>query len=208
ERTHALEVTVANLRAESELRAAAEQSRAQSQATLRSALEHAPIGMAIVGLNGRFLQVNRSLCDIVGRDEPELLRCTFQDITHPDDLDKDVALVGSLVRGEIPHYQMDKRYVRADGEPIWVLLSVSLVRDTAGDPAFFVSQVEDISLRREAEREVAASRQFLGDIVNSIPIPLTVKDDSGRILVANTAMAKFHGGSAGDLVGKTDFDLF
>lgn len=208
ERTHDLEVTVANLRAESELRAAAEQSRAQSQATLRSALEHAPIGMAIVGLNGRFLQVNRSLCDIVGRDEPELLRCTFQDITHPDDLDKDVALVGSLVRGEIPHYQMEKRYVRADGEPIWVLLSVSLVRDTAGDPAFFVSQVEDISLRREAEREVAASRQFLGDIVNSIPIPLTVKDASGRILVANTAMAKFHGGSTGDLVGKTDFDLF
>ncbi|HWA12313.1 MAG TPA: PAS domain S-box protein [Burkholderiales bacterium] len=208
ERTTDLEATVAQLRAEIALREAAEASQAETQAALRNAIDYAPIGMAIVGLDGRWQRVNRALCAIVGYDEATLLGKTFQDITHPDDLDADLALVDSLLAGEVPSYQMEKRYLRADGGSVWVLLSVSLVRDAASQPLFFVTQVEDISQRRQAERELAASRQFLRDIIDSLPLPLTVKDEGSRILVVNSAMAAFHGRPAEALDGRTDADLF
>lgn len=208
ERTNDLEATVARLRAEIALREAAEASQAESQALFRNALEYAPIGMAIVGLDGRWQRVNRALCDIVGYDEQALLQLTFQDITHPDDLVADLALLESLLKGDIPFYQMEKRYLRRDGEPVWIMLSVSLVRDSDRRPLFFVSQMEDIGLRRQAERDVAAGRRFLGDVIDALPIPLTVKDEAGRVLIANSAMGAFHGSAPANIVGKADADLF
>lgn len=208
ERTNDLETTVARLRAEIVLREAAEASQAESQALFRNALEYAPIGMAIVGIDGRWLRVNRALCDIVGYDERTLLQLTFQDITHPDDLRADLALLDSLVKGDIPFYQMEKRYIRRDGTPVWIMLSVSLVRDSDEQPLFLISQMEDIGMRRQAERDIAAGRQFLVDVIDALPIPLTVKNEDGRIVIANSAMATFHGKAPADIVGRTDADVF
>jgi len=119
-----------------------------------SAFTYAAIGMALVAPDGRWLRVNRSLCEIVGYSEQELLKGTFQDVTHPDDLDADLAYVGQMLRGEIETYQMEKRYLHKDGRIVWVLLSVSLAREETGTPRCFISQVQDITARKEAEQDL------------------------------------------------------
>src|ERR1043166_1837881 len=101
------------------------------------AFEHAAIGMALVAPDGKWLRVNRSICEITGYSEEELLQRTFQDITHPDDLDLDLANVDKMLSGEIQTYQMEKRYFHKNGSIVWVLLSVSLVRDQNNQPLFF-----------------------------------------------------------------------
>jgi PAS domain S-box-containing protein len=120
----------------------------------RSAFEFAAIGMALVSPNGRFLRVNRSLCEITGYREAELLRLTFQDITHPEDLNLDLDYCGKLLGGEIETYQMEKRYFHKSGSIVWVLLSVSLVRNEEGKPLFFISQIKNITDRKRTEEQL------------------------------------------------------
>ncbi len=113
--------------------------------------QNAVIGMAVVSLDGRLTKVNRALCALTGYTEASLLERTFADITHPDDLDADVAQLQRLLAGHIGSYELEKRYVRADGEIVWTLLSVALVRSADGEPVQYVGQVQDISERREVE---------------------------------------------------------
>ena len=120
----------------------------------RSAFDNAPIGMALVGLEGQWLDVNLALCELVGYSEEELLRLTFQDLTHPDDLDADLALVDDVLAGRRSTYQMHKRYIHADGRVIWALLSVSLATDEDGRPLHFISQIQDFTERRELEEKL------------------------------------------------------
>jgi diguanylate cyclase (GGDEF)-like protein/PAS domain S-box-containing protein len=134
----------------------------------RRAFEDAPIGMALVAPDGRFLRVNRTLCDLTRRREVDLLGLTFQQITHPDDLDADIEQARRLLAGEISSYQMEKRYVRPDGSLVPVMLSVSLVRDSEGEPLHYVSQIEDITDRKRAEDELhhLANHDPLTGLVN------------------------------------------
>jgi PAS domain S-box-containing protein len=113
--------------------------------------------MALVALDGRFERVNRALCDIVGYSTEELERLTFQDITHPDDLEADVALAGRLVRGEIPRYHIEKRYLRKDGATVSVMLSGSILRQPGGSPLCYIAQVEDITARKRTEQALRES---------------------------------------------------
>src|ERR1043166_783171 len=109
----------------------------------QSAFEFAAIGMALVSPEGKWLRVNRSLCAITGYTEAELLDRTFQQITHPDDLESDLANVRRMLAGEIDTYQMEKRYFHKNGSVVWILLSVSLVRTKSGEPLFFIGQIQD-----------------------------------------------------------------
>jgi diguanylate cyclase (GGDEF)-like protein/PAS domain S-box-containing protein len=127
------------------------ESPAQAARLFENAFANAPIGMALVGLDGRFLKVNQSVCELLGYPEPELLRQTFQVLTHPDDLDADMYELRRLVAGEIERYTLPKRYIRKDGDQVWASLSVSLVRDAAAQPVHFISQIVDISDRRRLE---------------------------------------------------------
>ena len=124
-------------------------------ALFQSAFEFAAIGMALVSPEGKWLRVNRSVCQITGYSEKELLQRTFQDITHPDDLELDLENVRKMLAGEIETYQMEKRYYRRDGEIVWVLLSVSLVRTKSGEPLFFISQIQDITRQKLSEEQLA-----------------------------------------------------
>lgn len=126
----------------------------EAQERFRRAFDDAPIGMALVSPDGRFLRTNEKLAEITGYSERQLLELTFQEITHPDDVDADVEQAEQLLAGAIRSYHMEKRYIRSDGQPIWIMLSVSLVRDSDGEPLHFISQIEDISDRKHAEREL------------------------------------------------------
>jgi PAS domain S-box-containing protein len=128
----------------------------EAEERFRSAFENAPIGIALVGPDGDWLRVNRTLCELLGYTEEELLGRTFQQITYPEDLDADLEFVRQVLAGEIRTYQMEKRYLRKDGSLVWALLSVSLVRGDDGDPRYFVSQIEDISARKRYDEELSA----------------------------------------------------
>lgn len=121
---------------------------AQSEQRFRGAFETAALGMALVSTKGRWLRVNSALCAMVGYVEHELLSIDFQTITHPDDLAKDLDHVRALLDGKIDTYQMEKRYFHKNGDIVWVLLSVSLVRSSDGTPVHFVSQIQDISAQK------------------------------------------------------------
>ncbi len=129
-----------------------------SEKSFREIIEYAPIGMSIVSLEGKFIKVNRSLCKIVGYDSDELLKLTFQEITHPDDLSVDLEYVHKLLDNKINSYQMEKRYICKDKKIVWVQLSVSIFRDEDHTPLYFISQIEDITeskLRHEQSQRYA-----------------------------------------------------
>lgn len=132
-----------------------EEALRASEKRFRNMLENAPIGMALVSLEGKWLDVNDALCHIIGYTKAELRGMTFQDITHPEDLDADLAQVQRLMRGEIRYYQMAKRYYRKGGSQVWVMLTASLQRDESGAPQYFISQIEDINERKLAEQQLA-----------------------------------------------------
>jgi len=126
-----------------------------SDSLFQSAFEFAAIGMALVSVEGKWLRVNRSICEITGYSEADLLARTFQDITHPDDLDQDLENVRKMLAGEIDTYQMEKRYYHKNGSIVWILLSVSLVRTKSGEPLFFISQIQDITRQKENAEQLA-----------------------------------------------------
>ncbi len=127
----------------------AEEGLRESEERFRSAFEHSEIGMALQGVDGRYLRVNRALCQMVGYTEPELLDMTWQSLTHPEDLDTEENR--RLLSGGSRAYQIEKRYLHKHGHPVWALASVSLVRARDGAPLYFIAQVQDISERKRAE---------------------------------------------------------
>jgi len=127
----------------------------ENEEKFRSIFEQAAVGIARVGPDGSWLEVNDKICEIVGYSKDELLCLTFQDITYPDDLQTDLDFVQQLSDGVIDHYCMEKRYIKKDGELVWIELTVSLTRNPDGSPKYFVSVVEDISLRKQYEEELS-----------------------------------------------------
>ncbi|HEY0207495.1 diguanylate cyclase [Acerihabitans sp.] len=117
----------------------------QSETRFRNAMEYSAIGMALVSLDGAWMQVNKALCRFLGYNAAELQKISFQEITYPADLSSDLIQLNDLVNGRIDSYTLEKRYIRGDGEIVWALLAVSVVRDHHDRPLYFISQIEDIS---------------------------------------------------------------
>lgn len=126
----------------------------ESEARFRRAFEDAAIGIALVGLDGRFLQVNRTLCQLLGYSSAELMGMTFDVVTHPDDRVASWHVWRDALAGRIESVQFEKRYRRKDGQTVWAILTSSLLRDSAGQPLSFISQVQDITIRRQIEHEL------------------------------------------------------
>jgi len=159
----------------------AEELLRQSEERFGSAFEYAVIGMALVTPAGQWFRVNRALCDLTGYSTTELLSKTFQDITHPDDLESDLNYLHQLLMGEINSYQMEKRYFHRLGHVVWVLLSVSLVRDDEGKPLYFISQIQDITERKRAEAELKRSHSLLYATLESTADGILVVEQNGKI---------------------------
>lgn len=132
-----------------------------SERRFQATFEQAAVGIAIVGIDGHWLRVNRKVCDIVGYSQEEMAGMSFQEITHPKDLEGDLALVHEVLAGEKDSYNKEKRYLRKDGSIIWINLTAALVRDAAGNPDYFVSVIEDIDRRKNAEEALRQSQAEL-----------------------------------------------
>jgi diguanylate cyclase (GGDEF)-like protein/PAS domain S-box-containing protein len=131
-----------------------EEALEEAEQRFRTAFEHAPIGMALVGPDGIYMRVNRAFSDITGYPPEELVGRKYHDITHPDDLPADLEYVRRSLAGEIDSYKLEKRYMHSAGNAVWARLNVSLVRDSRGRPLHFIKQIEDISDRKAAEERL------------------------------------------------------
>ena len=153
------------------------------QARFESAFTSAPIGMALVDLDGRCLQVNDALCRITGHTREQLKATTLRDITHSDDVDRDADFLRELLDGRIPSYQTEKRYRHAWGHYLWVLLTKSLVRDVQGRPLYVVTQVQDISERKEmtVRLEYLIDHDFLTGLYNRRRFEQELAREAGRV---------------------------
>ncbi|HEY6096025.1 MAG TPA: diguanylate cyclase [Gallionellaceae bacterium] len=187
----------------------------ESEERFHSTFDSAAIGMALVSLQGSFMQVNGALCRIVGYTEAELRQKTFQDITHPDDLEVDLSLARELLAGSRDSYQMEKRYFHKDGRVIWVLLTGSAVRDSSGKVLYFIAQIQDITERRTLlERlELQAHQDYLTGLSNRRHFMEQGELELARVQRYGEALSVFmididhfknindtHGHKAGDIV--------
>jgi PAS domain S-box-containing protein len=132
----------------------------------KQAFHASPIGMAMVSLEGLFIEVNTSLCEMLGFPAEELVELTFQEITHPADLQLDLDNVKRLVSGAGDKYSLQKRYVSKRGDLVWAMLHVSIVRDESGNPLHFISQIEDITIAVQKSRKLEAYVSRLEDFTS------------------------------------------
>ncbi len=177
-----------------------ETALAESEQRLRLTIENSPIGFALVGLDGAWLQINDALARIVGYSREQLMTSTFQDITHPDDLDADLALLADLRDGTRDSYRLEKRYRHADGRTVWVNLTASVARRADGTPLHYVSQVEDITERRTALAALEAERDFSAALLAALHDGYAYVED-GRIAVVNDVVCRMTGFARSELVG-------
>lgn len=126
-----------------------------SEAKFKATFNQVAVGMAHVSLDGTFLILNQKFCDITGYSSEELMKLKFQNITHPEDLDRDLGYAHQLLSGEIQTYSLEKRYVTKQGKIVWINLTGSLVRSAEQKPLFFIAVIEDIGLRKQAESELS-----------------------------------------------------
>jgi len=183
------------------------EAAAQTQSEqFEAAFVHAAIGMALVGLDGSFLKINEAFCRITGYPEAEMLARDFQTITHPDDLNADLDLLRQLTAGEIDSYRMDKRYIRATGEQVWVHLSVSMVSGPDGAPQHYVSQVQDLSERYAAEEALKASEARYR-VLAEVSEDVTTQLNTAGILTYISPGVRSYGYEPEELVGRPMRDL-
>ena len=158
----------------------AEAAQRASEARFRASFDSAGIGMAIKAIDGRWLEVNQQLCNIVGYPSQALLQMHAQQITHPEDLPAHSALLEQLLAGRSSHFQIEKRYLHADGCPVWVRLTMAVVRDAAARPQYFVAQVEDINQRKVLERALQKSQARMQATIDALPDLMFEVDLDGR----------------------------
>ncbi|NKI26460.1 PAS domain S-box protein [Arenibacter sp. 6A1] len=125
----------------------------KSLASLKGSFESSAVGMSLVGVDGSWLDVNESLCKSLGYTREEMMQLTFQDITHPDDLDEDLEYLQALLDGKSDSYQLEKRYFHKKGHIVYIILTVTAVKDISGNISHFISQILDITSRIEATKK-------------------------------------------------------
>ena len=170
----------------------------ESEQRFSGAFEHAPIGVALVSPDCRWLKVNRALCDLVGYTEAELLTHTFHEITHPEDREVGSEKMRRLIAGDTRTYQIEKRYVHKRGHCVTVMINVSLVRDVQGKPLYLISQIQDITERKQAEERIAEQAALIDQTHDVI----AVRDLQHRVVFWNKGAERLFGWSAEEVVGR------
>ncbi len=183
----------------------------------KSAFNYSAIGMAFVSLKGEFVEVNHSLANIVGYTKQELIQLTFQDITHPDDLKKDLEYVQKMLDGSLNYYQIEKRYIRKDGSIVPILLFVSFVYNQDGTPKNFLSQIVDMSdivkLSKDSGEKDNQYKQLFSHMTEAFAHHKIIYDENGKAIdyeyiTVNPAFEKMTGLNQVDVIGNRVTKLF
>lgn len=180
-----------------------EKALRESEQRFQSAFEHAGVGMALIDLSGKWLQVNSALCDFLGYESSELLSTNFQAIAHADDLSQSELSLRSLLDGKLKIHQTEKRYRHKMGHTVWGQLTVSPVSSADGKPAYFVAQIQDISKRKAAEDALRAAHAESELFINSVPSILIGTDAEGHVTRWNLTAATTFALSASEVRHKT-----
>jgi PAS domain S-box-containing protein len=165
-----------------------EEALRESEERFRGTFESVAVGIGHADGSGHWLRVNEKFCTIVGYAREELLQKTYQEITHPEDLTTGVESFAALLRGDLPSYSLEKRYIRKDGAPVWVELFISLQRDASGNPAYGIAVIQDISERKRLDgelrqaKEAEAERARLAELGRDVGISLSRGDTLGELL--------------------------
>ena len=185
-----------------------EQALRANEEQFRLAFNAAAIGKALIGIDGRFIQVNPALCRMLGYTADELLAVTFNDITHPDDIAIGLNYFRQVLAGEVATVSYEKRYMCKDGAPIWVNISSSLIRDEHGQPHHFISEMQDINERKLAETALHDSEEKYRQLFELESDALFLIDNvSGHIYEANAAASALYGYSRDTLLQMKNTDL-
>ncbi|OGR35569.1 MAG: hypothetical protein A2051_14255 [Desulfovibrionales bacterium GWA2_65_9] len=163
--------------------------------------EQAAVGIAHLALDGRWLRVNRKLCEIVGYSAEELAQRKFQDITHPDDLKNDLDLLAQTISGKRNSYEKEKRYITKSGAPVWIRLTIALIRDELGQPDYFVSVVQDITDRKKSEEALTQSEAKFRTVADHTYDWESWRDPGGKYLWISPSCERITGYSAAEFMG-------
>jgi two-component system, sensor histidine kinase and response regulator len=180
----------------------------KSEQKYRAVFDNAAIGIDLVNEEGRFVQTNAVLEQMLGYTKEELSGLTSAEVTHPADLDISCENLRNLVEGRVSSYRLEKRYVRKDGEPLWADLSVSAIRDGEGRHQATIGVIADITGRKHLEERLRDGIGFLETLINTIPDPLFWKDRTGRYQGCNQALADFLGKPKEAIVRQSARDLW
>lgn len=179
-----------------------EQALRESEERFRLTIDEAPIGMALVGADGRALRVNRALCEILGYSLEELTGMSFRDLTYPPDLNADLELLERLISGKLHRYQLEKRYVRKDGRLVNALLSGSVVRAPDGRPRYFITQVQDLTERKRLADELRVAEKKASGILAISADAIISIDDQQRVTMFNRSAEQVFGYTAEEVLGE------
>jgi PAS domain S-box-containing protein len=172
-----------------------------AEETFRRAFEYTGVGMVLVGTDGCLFQVNQAACEMFGYPAEELVTKTFQELTHPDDLEVGVELFQDILAGRRDHGWLEKRYVRKDGKVIWTIVSTATVRDAQGELLYLVSHIQDVTERKEAESSLAEKEAQYRGIFEATTDGLIINDLDGTIVEVNPAFCEMHGYARQELMG-------
>ena len=176
---------------------ASEASLEDSEARFRSTFEQAAMGVALCSVSGRYMRVNQRYCEITGYSEAELLLRDFREITHPDDVAPNEHLLDVLILGEAKTFSIEKRIIGRNKQIVWVNLTMSLVRSRRG-AGQFMDCIEDITARKQAERELRDSEGRMRTILSAMREGVIMYDKTGRVILANTAARRLFGLASDD----------
>ncbi|MGZ6640257.1 MAG: EAL domain-containing protein [Solirubrobacteraceae bacterium] len=179
----------------------------EAEERFRRSFEDAAVGMAITGLDGRFVRVNRTLARMLGRAGDELAGMPVRDVTHPEHRAADAEAMAALSGGTRSLYRAEKRYLRADGSEVWAALGVSVVRDAEGTPQYFISHMVDISERRAAEAALAASAAEYRMLADHATDVISRHDADGHYRYVSPAAQTVLGWDPSELAGRTPREL-
>ncbi len=185
----------------------ADEARHKTVNLLQSFFDLDLIGMAITSPEKGWIEVNDKLCDFFGYSRNELTRMTWAQLTHPEDLEKDVNTFNRVLAGEIDGYSLEKRFIRKDGAVINAKIDVQCIRKEDETVDHFVALVADISDRKKAEAKIQESENRLRQIIDLVPHMIFAKDAEGRFLLANQAAADAYHLNVDEMIGRKELEI-
>ena len=203
-------LNIVSIRAAGELeRRDAESALLKSQKAFQNYFQNCSVGMSVTSPDKKWLEVNQSLCDMLGYSKEELGKLTWVGLTHPEDVEKNMILFLEMSEGKTDRYQLDKRFIRKDKSLLYVSLSVVCERNPDGSLHHLLASYVDVSARHLAEDAILHDRSLLRTLIDNLPATVYVKDSEGRKIVSNKADLKHMGyTSESEVIGKTDVELY